>query len=676
VNGYKGTNSLEALLAHIGHTAAVEVDVVRCLDGFIVAHDGLETEYGLESPFADTSEKDFLDSRYLDLLTPVDLVQAVRICDLTERKLVLNFTGNTDAYLDFLEYLILVLDPQVLAKTVVLQAHSVDELRAAQSHPCAGILGAPWKHGLSPSAEPDGFWKFISALEDVARNAFSCISVPYAALAAELDQPGLLLRIAARLPTYVHGCPGKVEDAILSSGCGVFSDLSTATAVWTQRNELDPTSVTTVYRSLLGREPESDAIVNKVCSERGLTVDEFGRRVISSPEFIRRFERELLPERLKSLAIEPSIFDSLFDSQVPAYFTEAAGVTNSRFIQYTTLADSVISQILDVLDYAAVQYFVFAGSMVGYVRDRQVPQWLDDVDVMIFEDQIDRFETGAIPLLRDTGFEVVPVREFSGGGYQIVAMQAGPTRRSGVWFSEGSTVEIPWAQVDVFYSTVDGKNQIRNLGGWGLYHHMDVPFSWVNPGVRVPIHGGFRPVFSQFERDVLREYGDVHRNIVIASHDPESARLTFSGLPWLEIRDAFEERYRGGAINVPPSISPRFLASFAPAPGVVETDAGCHSLDAICSKVIATRTETLVITQGDNLFWARDLKRLFPSVRLVGRPSALSHVPRATLMSNFFVEISSDAPSIQETICANLETMRVIRDGRDTPNPAGTVVSD
>ena len=625
-----------------------------------MAHDGHELEYTLGVPFASIDEDQFLDLRFKGSLTPIALPTAIEISRLTDRKMILDVKGSTEVYIQFLEFIQNQCDAQVLKGTAVLQAYTPDEIRLAGSAPVAGILGATWKYGISPYRSNRDFEEFVRLLESSMPESVVCMSVPYAYVEPELEaMSGPYGEVAKRFPVYVHGHPIHIEQRILEAGFGVFSHLSPATSPWTQRNELTPEVVSAIYEGVLGRQPENEAVVQQACNEQGLTIANFGRRVLESVEFTRRYEHYLVPGRREQLAVSPPSFDGLFDAESPAYFSEAAGVTNAKFIQYTNLAERVVAQILNVFDFVNLEYYVFAGSMVGYVRDRRAPRWLDDVDVVIFEDQIDRFHAVAAPMLRSAGFQVVPAHDFPDGGYQVVAMQAGSSRRDGVQLSETLSVPIPWAQVDVFFTTVDSGGYLRNLGGWGLYHRMDIPEKWVRPASTVFLHGGARPAFAEYERDILREYGDVHRNIIIASHDRDSRRMEIWGTPWIEIRGDFERRYLGEASLLPPGVQKESVERFAPIAGSSGRDKDCDNLEAICRTVLLTRPETFRLTSKDNLFWIMDLKRIFPQVRFEAELDSVEHVPRATLVAEFLTGIYAERSNVKDAIRDSLATLAV-----------------
>jgi hypothetical protein len=53
------TNSYEAVMINLPHYNFFEIDAVKCGDGFIFAHDGMEAAYGIAVPFSALRAQDF-----------------------------------------------------------------------------------------------------------------------------------------------------------------------------------------------------------------------------------------------------------------------------------------------------------------------------------------------------------------------------------------------------------------------------------------------------------------------------------------------------------------------------------------------------------------------------------------------------------------------------------------
>ena len=155
---------------------------------------------------------------------------------------------------------------------------------------------------------------------------------------------------------------------------------------------------------------------------------------------------------------------SLFDLSRPGIYTAMAGHSHAVYTQYTEASRHVQNQILRIVESFGIEYYLFAGSMVGYMRNRQMPKWMDDLDVIIFNEQIALFESRVIPYLSRCGFECWLPDGFLRGGYQIVSLLQGYDRALTVPLADNVAVSVPWAQVDFFYTTVDEHGCIRSAG--------------------------------------------------------------------------------------------------------------------------------------------------------------------------------------------------------------------
>ena len=294
--------------------------------------------------------------------------------------------------------------------------------------------------------------------------------------------------------------------------------------------------------------------------------------------------------------------------------TRAAGYSHARFSQYSDLAHALNIRILDVLKSTGVEHVVFAGFLVGYVRDRSIPLWTDDVDVMIFEKDFERFETETISKLHEAGFlvfrqPVQPEKPF--GGYSIVglgtpdwAMYSLPAVHSQSW-------RIPSAQVDVFFSRIDEAGIVRNVGRWGRYHVSEVPEHVVLPPSEVLISGSRFTTYRDPKEGVRLEYGDVRRRVWVFSHHKEYGELYFRTPSWGLFRRQLDRVIRrttlpglpGGAptpVRVDPT-GPRYRAG------------PDEPLDSVVRALSSQRFSGVELA-GPSILWATDLQDWFPGL--------------------------------------------------------------
>ncbi|WP_439924621.1 LicD family protein [Nitrobacter sp. JJSN] len=338
----------------------------------------------------------------------------------------------------------------------------------------------------------------------------------------------------------------------------------------------------------------------------------------------------------------------LFDSSLPAIRTSIAGISNAKYEQLTDGSKEIYKQVLRVFERNKLEYFLFAGAIVGYVRNGRMPPWNDDLDVIIFEDQIKHFETVVLPLLRDCGYVCWPVAApYTGGGYHILGLQQDTnTRRASIELADGIRVVVPWAQIDVFYTSVDSAGLIRNLSGWGMYHTKQIPETWVRPGTFVHLDSLRARAFSNYEKDIWHEYGNVAANIVVHSHDKVALKLM--GSDWEKFEFDYDALLSTMVRGMPPSLCRAQLAGF-----VANTDRRLDmpadaNFDTIAKVICERGLGQVNLTGADQSFWVLDLKRLFPGVKLDVLLSTEKEAKRAVHLRRFIDGVKFSDPAVRK----------------------------
>ena len=349
------------------------------------------------------------------------------------------------------------------------------------------------------------------------------------------------------------------------------------------------------------------------------------------------------------------MLDTLFDPERPAHFSSLAGVTNARFAQYTEAAHAVYRQVMRLFEHHGLEYYLFAGSMVGYVRDRRMPPWMDDLDVIVFEDQVPLFEERVVPQLRRAGFNAFAPTKYAGGGYHILSMQMSAKRSGTIRYARDLEVTVPWAQVDAFYTTVDAQGLLRNPAAWGLYHVKDVPVDWVRPGQTVDIEGVDFRVFADWARDIRREYGDVMNNLVVASHGKTLLRVP--DVPWAQVSAEFRRLYREAPNPLPPSVDAARLRAYAPIRGRVHQPAPADSFDEMLANVLNEGASDLLLSRPEQMAWALDFHRLVPSLRLHAQVDGAAHASLATHMRDCFTSLEGTTPEARQAVAEQIEAL-------------------
>ena len=178
------------------------------------------------------------------------------------------------------------------------------------------------------------------------------------------------------------------------------------------------------------------------------------------------------------------------------YYMESIGF-NSKCTVYRTINHLYAKVFFKLLEEFKLDYYVFAGTAIGYMRNQQNIPWVDDYDILIFEDEIQHFETVIIHKLVEYGFTCF--KPPNAGGYHVLS-------------SYGQLL----FQCDVFYTRVDKDNTIKNLDGWGMYTSKKIPLKMVKPKKYLMIDDDLTlPFFNEIQNDIIQEYGDVIQQCVI-----------------------------------------------------------------------------------------------------------------------------------------------------------------
>lgn len=298
------------------------------------------------------------------------------------------------------------------------------------------------------------------------------------------------------------------------------------------------------------------------------------------------------------------------DSEKPLAFTCATGILNAAFPQLTPLAEEFYKVMLGLFNESGLEYYLFAGSMVGVVRDKKNPPWVDDLDLLVFDHQMHIFRQRVLRKLRASGFICYPKRTRPRGGMHIFGLSA-KAKKISTYFMRGIPVEIPRAQIDVFFSYVDKDGCVRNCGGWGLYHKKAIPESWVSPPRYIELFGLDLPVFKEFEKDIHREYGDVTNNLTIKNHGKHV--VTYEAAPWASVRKEFDawksEAKRKSLLDF--QVDGKYGVF---RDGVMVFDDQSVGLVEIVQAIYVRNATGVELRCGQHLVWIMDLNRLFPRI--------------------------------------------------------------
>ena len=359
----------------------------------------------------------------------------------------------------------------------------------------------------------------------------------------------------------------------------------------------------------------------------------------------------------------PASLDGLFDLEQTGYCTQIAGYSHALHPQCSDISKYLYRKVFSLFEHYGLNYFAFAGVLLGYVRNKSMPPWLDDMDVMIFEEDFEKFEAHLVPELRRLGFDcsqkIMLKRDKEFAGYQIRGLYASSGKRAEnavVQYDPTSTIEIPRLQVDVFFSQRCG-DVVQNINGWGLYHQKKILVKWVSPGQFIEIDGIRMKTFSNIVEDVFHEYGDVLNNVVIQNHTQKVASI--SSIKYEEFEASYRHLIRCTSDTVPEGISKSKLKLYRPSQEHVVEAANSDSFLSILRNILETSASTVALS-GDHIFWAADLKHLLPGLKINAHLESLIAAKRAALLGPWIDSITAVRPQQKELYLTAVEKLSAL----------------
>lgn len=354
-----------------------------------------------------------------------------------------------------------------------------------------------------------------------------------------------------------------------------------------------------------------------------------------------------------------SIAAPLFNLKENGYYTSSAGYTNARYVPLTDMAKHIYAQVFEILKTFNIEYYVFAGTLVGYIRNKKLPLWMDDFDIIIFDKDIPFFTEEISPKLIECGFNSRTVaQKFLGGGYHVLALQQSGKRTDTIEYSQDKKISVPWAQIDIFFSKVDDNDTIRNLTGWGLYHRKNVPVEWVKPAQIVEMDGLRFPTFANIEADVMEEYGDVRNELVVKTHG--ATFLSAAHLEWDVFDSAFSEIVNSIISPLTPSLTAEAYKAYRPASGKTCTPDPKANFDEIMLQIIQENASEVVLLGDEHVYWIMDIKRLSPDITIKLDLNSITSAKHAAHLRQFIDEVTSENPKVldaYQSMIAALESL-------------------
>ncbi len=202
------------------------------------------------------------------------------------------------------------------------------------------------------------------------------------------------------------------------------------------------------------------------------------------------------------------VFGNCYNQNISTlkYFP-CSGIPNSKLTTYTEYIHDRAKIFFRILDKYSIPYMVFAGSSIGYLRNKKNIPWADDYDIILFNEHVQRFLTKVLPILVLNEFNWFKT------SFGIAIISA----KNDIEYNKNQMKG--YFQCDIFYSTYKS-GLLRNAlcqgeYGGGLYNRKKVPKNLVEPKVYNAFDGIVLPFFNKIDQDVKLEYGDIYNKCVI-----------------------------------------------------------------------------------------------------------------------------------------------------------------
>ena len=184
------------------------------------------------------------------------------------------------------------------------------------------------------------------------------------------------------------------------------------------------------------------------------------------------------------------------------------GITNYKSTLYGEHIHNLSVLFFKICDSLNFDYYVFAGSSIGLVRNKNMMPWTDDYDIIVFNKYKRYFKEKVKPELEKYGFNFwgsCTDKEKSTKGITFVSEKI--NFKNKIKF-----------RLDIFWSDINKNGHLFNVGNFGLYNKKKIPSNCVFPKKYYKFNGMNLPFFNNPEKEVLLTYGDVHKKCIISSH--------------------------------------------------------------------------------------------------------------------------------------------------------------
>jgi glycerol-3-phosphate cytidylyltransferase len=232
--------------------------------------------------------------------------------------------------------------------------------------------------------------------------------------------------------------------------------------------------------------------------------ENFGNDIQNNLYQLRMSVNNMLTDHQKKLNayLEDKLYPDIehFISTESLFF-ESSGFTNSHLTHYSKFNNDCANVYFKIMNSCDIEYFVFAGTMIGYMRDGYNIPWVDDYDIIIFEEYINDYKEKVLPILQQYGF-----KNRTRWGYENLLTTSG----------NYEDFFYP-TEFEIFTSQIKNDRVYCLRRHWGRYNLFPVTVDMIRPCRKVKLIDVDTeiPVFQEYEKDIKMEYGDINDNVCI-----------------------------------------------------------------------------------------------------------------------------------------------------------------
>jgi hypothetical protein len=224
INNSKYTNSLEAITFSSDYAELIEVDVVLCKDALIVAHDGLEKNYGFKINFAEIEVNEFLAAKYAGKFTTLSFEQLVVFAVSHDVKFIIDIKEKDEIYDKAIEIINSICLKYSAFDKIIVQVYEPRDYDTVAQYPFFGVFVVMWKnYGNLFSKYSLDYIEHCFLDKRIPVRGLSIYYINRQNKKPNIDLAEFNTYLNKDVMIYFHGHKKEDEQALLERGFGIFT---------------------------------------------------------------------------------------------------------------------------------------------------------------------------------------------------------------------------------------------------------------------------------------------------------------------------------------------------------------------------------------------------------------------------------------------------------------------